>query len=70
MLKFDKFLQDKLYLSEEILNKSLRKIPYFHLISWCVNLMEKYSFHIDSGKSPEIMRKLYLSTKFPHQEVK
>lgn len=27
MLKFDKFLQDKLYLSDEIFNKSLRKIP-------------------------------------------
>ena len=30
---------------------SLRKIPYFHLISWCGNFVERYSFCKVSGKS-------------------
>ena len=25
---------------------SLQKIPQFHLISWCINLMERQSFHV------------------------
>ena len=49
---------------------ALRKIPYFHLISWCGNFMERHSFRIVSGDSPETMRKLCLSTKFPHQEIR
>ena len=45
----------------------LRKIPKFHLIFWCGNFEERYSFHIVSGESPETMRKMCLSSKFPHQ---
>ena len=33
------------------------------------NFVERHSFCIVSGKSPETMRNLYLSTKFPHQEI-
>ena len=58
----------------KIENKSwfltLRKIPYFHLISWSKNFVEKHSFRIVSGKSPETMRKLCLSAKSPHQEIR
>ena len=35
-------------------NFALRKIPQFHLISWCGNFVEGHSFHIVSGGSPEI----------------
>ena len=34
------------------------------------NFVERNSFHIVSGDSLEAMRKLFLSTKFPHQEIK
>ena len=49
---------------------SLRKIPKFRLISWCINFEERHSFRIVSGDSPEAMRKLRLSSKFPHQEIR
>ena len=29
----------------------------------------RYSFHIVSGESPKTMWKLFLSSKFPHQEI-
>ena len=32
----------------------LRKIPQFHLISWCGNFAETHSFRIVSGESPKI----------------
>ena len=32
--------------------------------------MERHSFRIVSGESPETIRKLYLSTKFPHHEIR
>ena len=50
--------------------ETLRKIPWFHLISWCEKFMERHSFRIISGDSPKTMRKLCLSTKFPHQEIR
>ena len=37
---------------------------------WCRNFVERNSFRIVSGDSPETMRKLCLSTKFPHQEIR
>ena len=43
---------------------SLRKIPYFHLISWCGNFLKRHSF-----RTPETLPKLCLSIKFPHQEI-
>ena len=49
---------------------TLRKIPWFHLISWCGNFVERNSFRIVSGDSPETMWKLCLSTKFSHQEIR
>ena len=48
---------------------TLRKLPWFHLISWCGNFVERHSFYIVLGESPETMRKLCLFTKFPHQEI-
>ena len=48
----------------------LRKIPWFHLISWCGNFVERHSFHIILGDSPETMRKLCLSAKFSNQEIR
>ena len=32
--------------------------------------MERNSFRIVSGESPKTMRKQFLSTKFPHQEIR
>ena len=49
---------------------SLLKIPKFYLIFWSGNFWERYSFRIVSGESPETMRKLCLSLKFPHQEIR
>ena len=49
---------------------TLPKISQFHLISWCGNFVERHSFHIVSDDSPETMRKLCLSTIFPHQEIR
>ena len=48
----------------------LRKIPKFHLISWCENFVKRHSFSIVSSDSPETMRKRCLSTKFSHQEIR
>ena len=41
-----------------------------NVISWCGNFVERHSFCIVSGESPETMRKLCLSTKFSHQEIR
>ena len=49
---------------------ALRKIPQFHLISWYGNFVERHGFWIVSGHPPETMRKMYLSAKFPHQEIR
>ena len=44
------------------------KYRNFNLISWCGNFTERHSFCIVSGDSPETLRKLYLSAKFPHRK--
>ena len=49
--------------------QTLRKIPKFHLISLCGNFVERHSFRRVLGESPETLRKLCLSTKFPHHEI-
>ena len=36
----------------------------------CGNVVERHSFRIISGDSSKTMRKLYLSTKFPQQEIR
>ena len=48
---------------------SLCKMPKFHLISWYGNFLERHSFRIVLGESPEFMRKLCLSTKCRDQEI-
>ena len=48
---------------------TLHKIPKLHLISWCGNFVERHSFRRVSDESSETLRKLYLSTKFPLQEI-
>ena len=49
---------------------ALHKIPRFHLISWCVNFVKRHRFCRVSGESQEILRKLCLSAKFPHEEIR
>ena len=49
---------------------SMRKIRKFHLISWWGNIVERHSFRRVSGESHETLRKLCLSAKFPHQEIR
>ena len=39
-------------------------------MSWWGNFVERLSFCIVSGESPEAIRKLCLYTKFPHQEIR
>ena len=48
----------------------LRKIPKFHLFSWCGNFVKRYSFCRVLADTPKPMWKLSLSTKFPHQETR
>ena len=50
----------------------MRKIPSFHLICWRGNFAEKHSFSIVLGELPEIMRKLFLSSKIstPENQVR
>ena len=35
----------------------------------CAYIFKRHSFRIVSGESPETMRKLCHSTKFPHQQI-
>ena len=49
---------------------ALRKIPQFHLISWWGNFVERQSFRIVLGDSLKEMRKLCLSAKLLHQEIR
>ena len=42
----------------------------FWLISRCGNFVQRHSFRIVSGESPETLRKLWLSTKFPHHKIR
>ena len=46
------------------LTVSLRNIQRFHLIPWCWNFVERHS------ESPKTLRRLCLSTKFPHHEIR
>ena len=54
----------------DILWFALQKIPQFYLIFWCENFVERNSFRIVSSDSSETLRKLFLSTKFLHQEIR
>ena len=46
----------------------LLKVPKFHLITWCTNFVKMHSFLRVSGDTPKTLRKLWASTKFPHQK--
>ena len=48
---------------------ALLKIAQFHVITWCGNFVERHNFRIVLAYSPKVMRKLCISTKFPHQEI-
>ena len=49
---------------------SLRKLLWFHLISWYGKFVETRNFRRVSKESPETVRKLSISTKFPHQKIR
>ena len=49
---------------------SLHKIQYFHLVFWCGNFVGRYSFRKVLGGLPKALRKLCLSTKSLHQEIR
>ena len=63
-------LREQLTQDQQISSSTLQKLPQFHLISWCGNFVERNSFRIVSGDSPEATRKLFLSTKLPHLEIR
>ena len=48
----------------------MRQIPQFRIISWCRHFAKRHSFGTVSRESPETMRKLCLSAKFSHQEMR
>ena len=48
----------------------LRLILKFHLIFWIENFLERHSFRRVSGDSLKTLRKLFLSTKFPHRNIR
>ena len=58
-----------MYGKRKILKNTLYRISKFQLISWSGYFTERYSFRRVSGESPETLRRLCLSTKFPHQEI-
>ena len=49
-------------LKDKFLIKTLRKIPSFHLTSWCGNFVEMHSSRIVSGDSPETVSFHKIST--------
>ena len=55
---------------KKVSNSALRKIPKLNLISSCENFVERHSFSSVSGESFETLRKLCLSTKFLHQDMR
>ena len=62
-----------IFFEKQVLKKflpTLSKILQFHLIPWCGNFVERHSLPIVLCDSPETMRKLRLSTKLPHQEIR
>ena len=73
--KYVSFNQKRTYLELALLLMKrekyliLRKIPKFYLTFWCENFVARHSFRRASGKSPETLRKLCISKKFPHREI-
>ena len=61
------FYFHKYYLT---LIKWKKKNAQYKYFSWCGNFVERHRFRIVWGESPETMRKLHLSRKFPHYEIK
>ena len=53
-----------------IKESALRKILIFHLNSWCANFVEMHSFHRVQGGYTRTLRKLFVFTKLPHQEIR
>ena len=49
---------------------TLLRIPYFYLISWCGSFVGRWGFHRVSSDLPESLRKVCLSTKFTHLEIR
>ena len=49
---------------------TLGKIPEFHIISWYENFVERRIFRSVSRESSKTLRKMCLSAKFPHQEIR
>ena len=57
-------------LSSAVINgwaRHCKKHRNFTAICWCENFVERRSFFLVLGESPKTMRKLCLSTKFPHK---
>ena len=49
---------------------TLRKILIFNLVYWSGNFVVQHSFRCVSAETAEILRKLCISTKFPHHEIR
>ena len=50
--------------------QSLHKMPLFHLIFWCGNVVGRHSFCMVSGGLPKPMRRMCLYTNFLQQEIR
>ena len=60
VIEMQRFIQNSVTVKNTVIS------PHFR----CGNFVERYSFCRVSGDSPETMRKLCLSTKFSHQEIR
>ena len=49
---------------------ALRKLTYFHVISWCRNFAERQTFRRVPDESPETIQNLCLSTNFSFQGIR
>ena len=63
------YINTKIFQISKLPTVMLQK-NFIYLIYWCGNFVEAKSFHIVSGESSETLWKLFLSTKFPHQEIR
>ena len=51
-------------------SKTRQKIKKIHLTLWCGNFVQTHSFPIVSGDSSKTLRKLCVSAKILHQEIR
>ena len=67
---FSAMFGSKHFVTNSVRSFSVRKIPKFHLISWCRSFVEMRSFRRVTGDLLKLSGNLFVSTKFPHQGIR